>query len=80
MSMCHWLWAHLLPEAETHGAGQDACQSQIKGTPCCAHLSADGGVVPRERASSRRDEAGLPHQVRGQHAPAGEADDLQGYI
>ena len=73
------LWACLLPEAEAHGAGQDACQSesQIKGTPCFAHSSAHGGAVPRGRASSRRDGEGLPHWVRGQHAPPGEADDLK---
>ena len=63
------------PEAEAHGVGQDACQ--IKGTPCCAHSSADRGAVPRGRASSRRDGEGLPHWVWGQHAPAGEADDLK---
>ena len=74
------LWAHLLPEAEAYGAGQDACQSQIKGTPWCAHSSAHGGAVPRGRASSRRDGEGLPHWVRGQHAPPGEADDLKWYI
>ena len=69
------LWPHLLPEAETHGAQQDA--RQIKGFPCRAHSSANRGSFPRGRASSRRDEEGLPHRVWGQHVPAGETDDLK---
>ena len=45
------LWSCLLPEAEAHGAGQDA--RQIEETLCCAHSTADGGPIPRGWASSR---------------------------
>lgn len=54
----------VLPEAEAHGAGQDA-RARAR-APRRAHAPAHRGPLARRRPAPRRDGAGLPHRIRRQ--------------
>ena len=60
----HLLRSHLLPEAEAHGAGQDARARQ--GAASGADPAADGGPVTGRGTAAGRDGEGLPHRIRGE--------------
>lgn len=54
----------VLPEAEAHGAGQDACQ--VARSTCRADTPAHRGSQSRGRSAAGRDGERLSHQLRSQ--------------
>mmetsp|Transcript_82902 Transcript_82902/g.243054 ORF Transcript_82902/g.243054 Transcript_82902/m.243054 type:complete len:201 (-) Transcript_82902:111-713(-) len=71
----HLLRAHLLPEAQAHGRGQDA---RARARPAHGpHAAAHGGARQGGRPAPRGDGARLPRGLRGLEPAAGAPDDLQ---
>lgn len=76
--VCVCLCVDLLPEAEAHGIGQDACASTRP--PGGADQTADRGQIPGRRTAAGRDGEGLSGRVRSIHAVVRETDDLLGHV
>ena len=60
----HLLWAHLLPKAEAHGGGQDACPGQRASRS--PHTPAHRGASKGWWAAAGRDGERLPHWIWSQ--------------
>lgn len=57
----HILWASVLPEAEAHGAGQDARESPRAARG--AHAPADRGALARRRPAPGGDGTRLSYRI-----------------